>query len=232
MRRSFPITCLLLPLFLASACASLPRLEPVAVEREAALARSCDAVFPEGKWRFIHTIRATLRGDRRAAMTGVTVIDSAARTLHSVMMTVEGLVVLDAVYKDGDLTLNRGVPPFDAESFARGMMADIRLIFFKTDGEPRAVGTTESGDPACRYDTLPNRSIFLAVDPETGDWTLRQYRGRRLARTVEAKVGHSPGGETGTRIPKSLTLTAHGFPRPYTLNMTLLEGEPIHSETE
>ncbi len=230
MKRSLPAALLLLTLALTAACAGLPRLEPVPVDREAALARFCDAVFPDGKWRFIHAIRATLRGDSRAAMTGVTVTDSAARTLHSVMMTVEGLVVLDAVYKDGDLTLNRGVPPFDAESFARGMMADIRLLFFKPDGNPETVGFTEDGKPACRYDAGPDRTVFIAADPETGNWTLRQYRNHRLARTVEAEAGEVSGA--GAPVPIRLTLTAHGFPRPYTLKLTLLEGERILNDTE
>ncbi len=232
MRRFFWAAILLVPLILTSACATLPRLEPVGSEQETALARSCETRFPEGKWRFIHTIQATLQGNRRAVMTGVTVMDSAARTLHSVMMTVEGLVVLDAVDADGVLTLNRGVPPFDAESFARGMMADIRLMVFKPGGAPEAVGISGEGTPACRYDAGPERTVFIAVDPETGDWTLRQYRGRRLARTVEARMGdHSTAG-AGAPVPKRLTLTAHGFPRPYTLDMTLLEGERIYSDTE
>ena len=232
MRRFFATAFLLVPLVLAAACATLPRLDPAPPGRAAALARSCDALFPVGKWRLIHTIRATLRGDRQSVMTGVAVIDSDARSIHSVMMTVEGLVVLDAVYADGRLTLNRGVPPFDSKSFARGMMADIRLIFFKPEGKPETVGTTEEGKPACRYDAGPDRTIFIAVDPETGDWTLRRYRGRRLARTVKAEAGEDSTAGAGAPVPKRLTLTAHGFHRPYTLTMTLQKGERIPGDNE
>ncbi len=232
MRRFFAAAFLVVPLVLAAGCAPLPRLDPAPPGRAAALSRSCDALFPEGKWRFIHTVRATLRGDRQSVMTGVTVIDSDARSIHGVMMTVEGLVVLDAVYADGRMTLNRGVPPFDSKSFARGMMADIRLIFFKPDGPPEAVGIDARGRPACRYDNGPDRTVFIAVDPETGNWTLRQYRGRRLARTLDARAGDPSTAGAGAPVPERLTLTAHGFPRSYTLNMTLLEGERIPGDTE
>lgn len=227
MRRRLPYLLLPALLLLGAGCASLPRITPAPEGRAGELARSCDALFPEGKWRLVHTIRATLRGDRQTVMTGVTLLDPAASRIHSVMMTLEGLVVLDAVWADGGLTLNRGVPPFDAESFVRGMMADIRLIFFKPDGPPEAVGMTAAGRPACRYDTGPDRTRFITLDPETGGWTLRQYRGRRLARTVDARPGDPSDPVAGAPIAQRLTLVAHGFPRPYTLDLTLLKGEPI-----
>lgn len=232
MKKLLSYATLLVSLLLMAACASMPRLKPVTEGRESALAHSCEAVFPSGKWRFIHAIRATLQGDRRAVMTGVTVMDSADRTLHSVMMTVEGLVVLDAVYKNGKLTLHRGVPPFDSKSFASGMMADIRLMFFKPDGDLEDVGMSKEGTPACRYNADPDRAVFITVQPETGDWILRQYQNHSLARTVAAHIGKPGDKGEGIAIPKRLTLTAHGHPRPYTLNLTLIEGETILDAAE
>jgi hypothetical protein len=231
MKEGFPAAILLGLLLLATGCAALPRISPVQEGRATELARSCDALFPEGEWRLVHTIRATLQGDRQTVMTGVTLLDPADRRIHSVMMTLEGLVVLDAVWADGDLTLNRGVPPFDAESFVRGMMADIRLIFFRPEGPPEAVGIAGAGLPACRYDTGSDRTRIITLHPETDGWTLRQYRGRRLARTVTARPGDPSGVGPAAPIAERLTLTAHGSPRPYTLDLTLLKGEPITDET-
>jgi hypothetical protein len=77
---------------------------------------------------------------------GVTELSSDPERIHAVMMTIEGLVLFDALF-DGKLTINRGVAPFDSREFAEGLMDDIRLIFFKPAGNAVDAGLTEDGFP-------------------------------------------------------------------------------------
>ena len=81
---------------------------------------------------------------------GVTVISPEERKIESVIMTIEGFVFLDAYY-DQKVVINRGIPPFDSIDFARGMMDDIKLIFFKPEGGLIESGMSDDGSYLCRY---------------------------------------------------------------------------------
>lgn len=114
---------------------------------------------------------------------GVTVISSREKSAHSVLMTIEGLVVFDARY-DGQLVINRAVTPFDKEGFAAGLISDIQLIFFMPEGPLLETGNDQDGASVCRYQNPDGHIIDLVLDADH-TWHIRQYNAQqRLSRTV------------------------------------------------
>jgi len=96
------------------ACSSLPVLEHnYSVER-------ADSFFLKGKYRLTQSIKAELPDGNNALLIGITVVDTDAKTISAVLMTVEGIVLLDAEYKDTNISIIRSIPPFDSRDFANG----------------------------------------------------------------------------------------------------------------
>lgn len=198
------------------ACAGPPRIYPSADPATTA-GIACDVPFPDGRWQFLHTIEAQLPGGSKGVLMGVTVISSHTRSVRCVIMTVEGLVLFEAEY-DRQLVIHRGIEPFDSPEFARGLMEDIRLIFFSPRGAMVAIGRLKEGARICRYQDAEGR-VHDTIIHENSSWELRQYSNQqRLTRTVRA----GPGERSAAQFPQFLELTAHGN-HDYQLTMTLVE---------
>ena len=99
-------TLFLLGMLLLTACAGMPRINAVDTARASKALKACENAFPDGKWQFAHVIEANLPGGREAQLIGVTEMSSKPERIHAVMMTIEGLVLFDAL-EDGKLTINR-----------------------------------------------------------------------------------------------------------------------------
>ena len=80
---------------LLSSCGALPEIVPVSPSEASAIRQQCLMLFPQGKWQFVHSIEASMPGGRQTIMIGVTRISSVDKTIHCVMMTIEGLVLFD-----------------------------------------------------------------------------------------------------------------------------------------
>lgn len=210
-----------------TACAVPQAISPVAPPAESEIRAVCAAPFPRNKWQLVHSIETDFGGGRGGMMLGVTVITPETRTLQSAMMTIEGLVVFNAESGPEKLTIERAVPPFDSNEFARGVMDDIRLMFFSPRG-PIIAGNTDKGQPICRYKTGPDRVLDIAFEPTSG-WVYRLYRSGKLVRTVRADVKQAVVSPAGEVIPRRMTLSAHGYPE-YTLNLELLEAKPLNGK--
>ena len=207
---------------LSGACARLPVIQPLAVENEQALFRRCEDVFPRGKWQFVHAIEAALSGGRSVVL-GVSTISSGDRHAHSLIMTVEGLVLFEA---DGGrrLRIERAVPPFDSKDFARGLMDDIGFIFFVPPGPVTARGRLRDGAPVCRYNAGDGGVVDI-VPTSPDSWELRQYdpEGRLIRRLTAAEAGDIHG----QRIPRRLALEARpAGGKEYRLKLKLVDAEP------
>lgn len=218
--------CLLLGLVgFIIACSPLPKVLPVDGSALPELYQECRRPFPEGKWQLLHSIEATLPGGAKGWVMGVTIISSPGRTAHCVIMTIEGLVVLDAQY-DRQLVVNRGVPPFDTDDFAEGLIKDIQLIFFPPEGPLTQAGIFKNGSSVCRHQN-PDGQIVDVIARNDKGWELRQYgKDLRLSRTVRAFFDKNGGDSAQLGIPARLELTAHGSPG-YALTMDLLEAVPL-----
>jgi hypothetical protein len=203
---------------LAVSCGGLPKISPVVSQNSSEISNKCHMIFPKKEWRFVHAIEADLPGGEKAFMMGITQIAPEQKTIHSILMTIEGLVLFDAV-SAGTLTVNRAVPPFDSENFAKGLLADVRLMFLAPDGEPVQRGLTETGSWICRFQSLEETTDVVVH--QDNSWTIHQYHRHRLRRVIHA---HPKKGAEGGIMPETLSLTAAP---EYSLQLKLVEAEPL-----
>ena len=218
---------LLSTLCLVISCSSLPTVYPIDGPAASTSPQRCGWMFPEGKWQFLHSIEATMPGGEKALIMGLTVISSRARTARCVIMTIEGLVVFDAQY-DGQVIINRGIPPFDSEDFAKGLMDDIQLMFFMPQSPLFRSGALKNGSAVCRYQNPDGHLVDLVTDSDDS-WELKQYsKDFGLARTVKVSPGKRTGHSDPVGIPGRLELTAYS-PRNYALVMDLVEAVALET---
>ena len=108
-------------LLLLGACARLPALQPVDATRFIDMEKDCRSHFPQGRWQLVHTIAARFYGGRQATFTGVVVLSTREKTIHCVLMTLEGMVLFEA-QNDGQATIvQRALGPFENKPFAQGV---------------------------------------------------------------------------------------------------------------
>jgi len=194
-------------MMLLASCSALPEIAPVAPSEESVIRQQCKALFPHGKWQFVHSIEADMTGGRQTTMIGITSISSTDLTIHCVMMTIEGLVLFDGVFDGQKIIINRGVPPFDSPSFAKGMIDDIRLIFFHPQTPAINAGFLEDGALICRFHTGKETAQDVVIRPN-GSWAIHQYHGKQLKRTVQTFVNEN-GVLREKSAPVKIKLTAH-----------------------
>lgn len=220
MRRLLP---LLAAVTLLASCSNLPRVDPAGGLAAAQIRQTCLNHFPKGKWQFVHSIEAVMPDGKRVFVIGIAVISSTDRSFHCVIMTLEGLVLFDATYRQR-LTVNRAIAPFDSRAFAEGLAKDIRLIFLRPDGIPVASGFLKNGTSICRHREADGRFEDVVCGHD-GHWEIKQYtRDDRLLRTVTITSGKDTESNAG--IPKKIELSAHG-PNGYELIMNLIEAVRI-----
>ena len=211
---------LLIGSFLLVSCASLPAVLPPADQT-----MTCPSPFLTEKTRFIHAIEARMSGETKAVMIGVTLVDSALRTLSCALMSAEGVTLFEAASGPSGLKVSRAaLPPFDAADFAGNMMDDIALIFLKPSGAVTQKGVLAAGEAVCRR------------HKDQGGWidVLQSRDGRIQVRR------YSEGGS----LKRSVTLAGGAF-NPYstielhaselvnyTLMMTLIESEAVQDDPQ
>ena len=215
------ICLLLIILFQTISCAGSPG--PVPIKRPLALDtdRHCTSPFPDRAWNLVHSIHAALPNGGNAVMLGVTAIDPKTGIIECVIMTVEGLVLFDARY-DRQIVIHRAIPPFDATGFARGLINDIKLIFFPPDGSLIASGISDDGSFVCRYKTTSGMIVDI-ITHKDHPWKIRQYdHDFRLIRSLKTYPDSEGSTEKRHAIPGRLELTAYG-PSQYSLTLKLIE---------
>jgi hypothetical protein len=143
-------------------------------------------------------------------------------------MTLEGFVLFEALY-DGTIRVERAVPPFENQAFARGVMEDIRLIFFKPLARELTTGLLADGTGICRYGF--DDGSFIDISPlQDNQWELRRFGpDRRLKRVVKHINNGNPTGQTRVGIADKIELTALGTP-DYKLFLDLVEAIPLKNE--
>ena len=217
--------CTLSLLFILTvSCSTSPIISPVKSLGLTEIQDKCNGIFPIGKWLFVHFIEATLPGEKKAFMMGVTQINPEKKKIHCIMMTIEGLVVFDALY-DGKIVINRGIPPFASDDFAKGMISDLQLIFFQPKGRHIETGVSDTGEWICRYQTDEETTVDVVIHFDNR-WTIRRYRHNQLRRTIQAYLGQDSVLLNKNKIPERLELMARGE-HGYSLNLKLLEAEPV-----
>ncbi len=204
---------------LLAACAHMPQIQAEDPDRQPRIKTDCQSHFLQGRWQLVHTIFAHLDGGRQATFTGVIVLSPADASIQCVLMTLEGFVLFEAV-DHGGLSVLRAFGPFANDHFARGIMDDIRFLFFEPDGGLVTAGRFEDGAYGCRYQAARNRTVDLAQLAD-GDWRMQQYN--QFGYPLRAATAESPDAKG---LSHRLTLEARGR-HAYRLSMRLVEAVPI-----
>ena len=212
---------LVLLLGLTGCAAQQPSLPELIAE--AGEGRGCAAVFPQGRWEFVHTIEFSMADGSGSTVLGVTRL--AGQEIACALMTVEGFTLFEAVYGErGGLELRRAVPPFDNPAFAAGLMEDVRTIFRAPSPAKVQFGRVAGTVPTCRYTGADGR--ITDIQPTTeGCWQIRAYGAdQALSRAI---AGRSCRKEGEGLIPEHLELKGFGHTN-YTLKMTLIHAENLN----
>jgi hypothetical protein len=204
-------------LLLLGACTHLPIIEPMDAASVPYLEMGCRSHFPQGRWQLVHTISARFYGGRQAIFTGVVVLSTRDESIHCVLMSLEGMVLFEAEDDGQTTTVKRAFGPFDSQRFARGVMADIRFLFFKPQGTLITAGTIDDGSQACRYQGA-GQTIVDLVESADGGWGMHQYDGHgKMLRCVTADAVDLRG-----LAPRMVIDSGSGH-HSYHLSMTLVE---------
>lgn len=205
-------------LFFLAGCVSLPSLEPLSIVDNDPVA-SCQRPWVTEKRQFIHAISATLPDGKKTLITGVTTIYPEERSVHAVIMTIEGLVLFEGRTKGDKIEIQRGISLFSSGAFAEGLMNDVRLIFLKPATAPTVVGSSRGYAVVCRYRDSDTGVVDVKIG-QGGDWELARYdSANRLQRSVITRSG--PDSERGS-VPGRIKLTAGGT-FGYSLDMRLIQ---------
>jgi len=164
-------------------------------------------------------------GERKASVIGITDISSDLETIHCIIVSIEGLVLFDGVYK-GEVVVNRGIQPFDSREFAKGLMNDIRMVFFRPAGELTGIGVLSNGSHVCRYRNDAMTVVDVIIDPNH-DWKILQYRNGNLNRSVKAYLKERAVDAVQKPFPGRIELSVNEDPG-YALTLRLIRAEPLN----
>jgi hypothetical protein len=209
---------ILLMALMPVACGHLPEIRALEDSSTASRTAACSAIFPQGQWQFVHAVEIIPPMGSKQTVLGIIQVSSVPRTLHWVLMTIEGLVLFEADF-DGAITVQRALPPLDRPGMAEGMLQDISLLFLPPKEPCIAAGDSKDGAWICRYPCTDGGCQDIVLQPD-GDSKIRLYsRDNRLTRTVGPIPGkdHHAGG-----LPSQVTLKAHGL-MGYELRLSLIE---------
>jgi len=206
-------------LVLLVSCGHLAEMKKLNPATDQVLLDVCGRPYVKTPHRFVHAIEATFPGNRSATMLGVTVVDPGRQVLHSVLMTLEGLVLFDGESNGATLSVNRAVAPFDKESFAQNMMDDVRLLFLAPASPDPEHGVLKDGTTLCRSKGNTGETVDVLIRPDR-TWKIETYKtpSQPLREIIASKLtGNIPGD-----------IAFQGYtPRVYTLHLTLISAEPV-----
>jgi hypothetical protein len=211
---------ILLTLFVS--CGHLPVTKTLDPATDQATMEVCESPYVKIPYRFVHTIEATLPGGRSATLIGVTLVDPSAKALHSVLMTLEGLVLFDGESDGATLQVNRAVSPFDKDAVAQNMMNDVRLLFLAPEGPTVEAGVRKDGSTLCRRKGNTGETVDVLIRPDR-TWKMETYV-NPFERLREVTATTLTGG-----IPGELELKGHSYGN-YTLRLKLVSAEPVSYE--
>lgn len=231
MRRRTALEYLFVLTFLINAgCAGLPPIilpDNAPTPDRQMLSQELNQLFPTDSFQFVHTLELTMPGSHSAMLMGVVNIHPRYRAVRCVIMTLEGLVLFEAAHTSERLTIYRAVPPFDGQSFTRGLVSDIELIFFRPRGGLEVRGSLKNKNTILRFSEPDGGTLDIVTSPDKTVWTqnLRSAR-HRITRCVKYVFPKENTTKKSPVFPKSITLTA-AFPSRYTLTMTLTDANLI-----
>lgn len=181
--------------------------------------QSCLTIFPPGPWESVHRIEAVFRGGNSFTILGVTNGDPSERRLHSLLLTPEGFTLFDGELRRGEVTIQKGVPPFDSPAFSKGLMDDVAFLFFSPLGSPANWGKAVDGTRVCRWGDPDGFQTEIRETPDQGRGILRRDDQGRATKKVSFKgpFVHGLAADMELQVLR---------PVSYTLKMTLVQSGP------
>ncbi|MBN1474257.1 MAG: hypothetical protein JW914_06555 [Syntrophaceae bacterium] len=213
------LASLIICIFVLSACQTLPVITQTTPPEKTASA--CPNPFLKQKTTLIHAIEVHMPGGIKNAVIGITEADPATRAISCAIMTVEGMVLFEAIETDGSLDIRHALPPFDSAHFARNMIEDIKLIFFEPRGKIEKIGFLPSGETACRWRT-GNSDTVDVLKTSGGLPEVKRYSGSGKVKRYIKFSGFTGG------FYQSIELRAQEL-ASYTLFMNLVEARPAEN---
>jgi hypothetical protein len=211
------LSLLIITIFLFS-CQTLPIINsPSSLNGDKSF--TCPYPFSKEKVRLVHTMEVRMPGDIRSAIIGVTLVDPSTRSVSCAIMTAEGMVLFEAESSQGELKVNRALPPFNSDDLAKNMIEDIKLIFFEPDGKIKSRGYLPDGATICRYLQKNGDSIDIIGQKSAGVQIKRYSSSGTLKR-------HILFNEAAKNIYQRIELRAYET-FDYSLVMDLIEAKPL-----
>jgi len=188
---------------------------------------ACRQIYPDNPRQFVHAIDITAPGGTKSALIGITNVFPAPRSIHCVLMSVEGLVLFEAI-DHNELIIKKAIGPFQSTAFANAIMADITLTYFPARQGACRAGVTALASAWCRCRAL--ETITDVIRQTNGNWQIDLYAptGRRL-RCIRGEYIHPPLSEN-FHPPDQLTVSAAGL-TGYRLEMRLLSTDTLDKDT-
>jgi hypothetical protein len=213
------LSLLMLTFFLFS-CQTLPVINSPSLTEEKSF--TCPHPFLKEKYRLVHAIETRMTGNTQSAIIGVTVADPSTRFVSCAIITAEGMVLFEAESGQDGIKVNRALPPFDSEIFAKNMIEDIKLFFFTPEGKIRSRGSLPDGSTACRYLEENGDWIDVIENKSTGAEVKRYSSSDSLKRHVRFY-------KKTKNVYQRIELQAHeAF--DYSLLMALIEAQPVKTK--
>jgi len=202
-------------------CSQLPPVTPAPVPGKHGPQDVCQGAFLHTPWQLYHSITARMPGGQQAVLTGVTIVRPGEGTLRAVLMTLEGLVLFDGEYADR-IVVHRALGPFARPGFARGLLADVGMLFVAPREAPEICGADARRRLVCRTALARGGWLDITADPEAG-WILKRYNEQRQQERI---VTGTPGLETPLARASAITLIATGS-QSYRLDLKLVDAVPL-----
>ncbi len=210
----------LLPVVICFAALSCTTLTPVrhTVIRDPYLLGKCFPAYPLRAFRAVHVIDATIRGET-SPFIGITIADVPENRIRATLLSVEGLVLLDAVSDKGTIDVYRSMQTFLSAVFAQGLFSDIRFMLFPERGHLIGATISADGSMTCRW---TNGGHEYEKDSDAaGKMTIREYGpGHKHLRTLTMSPPIIDGLYKRMQLRSFVGIG-------YSLSLKLLEGEPL-----
>lgn len=230
-RLSTLIICFICFSFLLSfsGCYSVPHINTSPQLDSPQIQETCRQIFPQGKWRFVHSIQVSIAGKKSRKLIGITQIDSKSKSIHCILMTIEGMVVFEAKHKKQNTTVKRSTSPFDSPHFARGLIQDVKFIFLSPRENCIKAGLTNSNDYICRYNIDSTHTKDIHVDKDRKKWSVYLYNKGNKSRVLHAKFNNATQALLKSSPPKRLSLKSYRPHNNYTLQMDLIKSKQLNT---
>jgi hypothetical protein len=137
-----------------------------------------------------------------------------------VLLSPEGITLLDAESTGPEIKINSGMPPLDRKDFAAKLTDDIRFLFMHPDGDIKGALNNEDGSCCCVWTKGEFRT---EIQKEKDKTVLSEIKGR--SKIIRQAVYTLPAADG---LFLKMTLQTKGL-GGYTLRFELLQTEEAGS---